>query len=274
MYILIINIIAVLFLSVAVIFPAVFFIPNLSAEFLRSVWPMAVLAVLALACMNIYFFKNRRLFDLLKREDWPALADYLEKKVYKDGKFSTRNVKLLAHSYFVLGDFSAVARLEDKTTAVKPVLLDEFALIFGSARLLGGNSADAAEFFKTRLENGKINNSQRKQWLCWFYGFSLLISGSYDKARVVFGELVLNANDGIITGLSAYILSETLGKRPLANEECQNQAKKGVEKVWMEIKTLDIWKRKAEKVQTEIHGAVIKNKITEAGEWLFKKEIS
>jgi len=271
MHIFILNIIAVLFLSVSVVVPVVILGTGLSVEILRTVWPAGLVTVLALCGMNGYFLKNRRLFSLLKREDWPALADYLEKKVYKDGKYSSRNIRLLAHSYLVLGDFDGALRLENNTARTKPALVDEFALVFGAARILGGNS-DAAGFFKEKAEKGKAGKDG--EWLRWYYGFSLILARSFDQARTAFADLAAGAKDPIVTGLSAYFLSEILGNQAAnagEKEQCLTPAEGGAGRVREGIKSLTQWKAKASKLETQVHGVIIRKYIADAGEWLFKE---
>jgi hypothetical protein len=241
----------------------------MTAEFWRLAWPAGLILVLFLVGMNAYFLVNRRLFDLLKKENWPALADYLGEKVYKEGKYSSRNVRLLAHAYIVSGNFEGAARLEEKAASAKPALLDEFALLFGVARILGGNAPASAEFFKDRLEKGNVSSGE---WFRWYYGFSLLLARSLDQAQAVFGELAAGAKDTVVAGLSAYFLSDVLGKPANAATSAESlaRAEEAAGRVRGEIKTLKNWEKKAAKVTTEVHGAVIRKYIKEAGEWLFK----
>jgi hypothetical protein len=173
-----------------------------------------------------------RLFSLLKKEDWPALANYLEKRIYTDGKYSARDVRLLAHSYIVTGDFDAAARLEKEVASAKPALLDEFALMFGTARVLGGNKPATVEFFKERMEKGNASGSE---WFRWYYGFSLSLDGLTLQAQAVFGDLASGAKDLIVTGLSAYFLSEILGNLPSVNAG----AKEGAGRERREIGSLE-----------------------------------
>ena len=284
MHIIILNIIAVLLLSAAVVFPVMILGTGLTADFWLAVWPAGVVTVLALGGMNAYFIKNWRLFSLLKKEDWPALADYLEKKVCKEGKYTSRNIRLLTHSYIVLGDFESTARLENNVALAKPALLEEYALVFGAARILGGNTA--VDFFKDRLgkggdgtrpQSGRGSQSghqpqsghwlQSRHWLRWYYGFSLILARSLDEAQAVFVELAAEAKDTVVAGLSAYFLSEVLGK---GRAECVARAKEVAGRVRKDVKSLDVWNTTAAKLEKEVHGVIIKRYIDEAGQWLFK----
>ena len=274
MHIIILNIIAILLLSAAVVFPVIILGTGLTVNFWLAVWPAGIVTILALGGMNIYFIKNRRLFSLLKKEDWPALADYLEKKVNKDGKYTSRDIRLLTHSYIVLGDFESAARLENNVALAKPALLEEYALVFGAARILGGNAPAAVEFFKNRLDKGEggtgQQSGQRLQsgcWLRWYYGFSLILARSFDEAQTVFIELAAGVKDPVVAGLSAYFLSEVLGKD---RAECVVRAKEAAGKIRKDVRSLDVWNTKAATLEKEIHGVIIKRYIDETGQWLFR----
>jgi len=219
--------------------------------------------------MSIFFFINYRLFSLLEREDWPALAYYLEQKIYVKHKYSERNVRLLASSYLVISDFQSVLKLEGKAMLAKPSVIYKNLLIFGAARVLIGNHADAAAFFKSNL--GKCEKDD-KEWVHWFYGFSQLLSGVYNEAEQEFSSLAASSNNVLITGLSSYFLQNTIKKRSTNPDKCVETAKNGRERTIKSIKTLENWRKEIKKMEAEIHIAVIKKYIDEAGKWLFSKE--
>ena len=275
MYILVFNIIAILFLSFAAILPVILG-SGMAADFWRMAWPMGLIVILALVAMNVYFLVNRRLFTFLKKEDWPALAEYLGKKIFKDGKFVSRDIRLLLYSYIVTGDIKSAAMLEERVAAAKPDLLEKYALLFGAARMLGGsdqvNALSSVGFFKDRLDKGAVADSE---WLRWYYGFALSLAGLYEEARAVFGELTSGAKDGIVTGLSSFFLAEVLGGRSGGfaageNTGSRDMAEEGALRVRRELKSLDIWNTRAAKITTEVYGAIIRKNIGEAGEWIFK----
>ena len=267
MYIIIINITVIFFLAAVFLYPFAFWETGLMTEFWRNIWPAGLVMFLALCGMNVFFLLNRRLLSLLKREDWPALAAYLEQKIYREGKYSSRNIRLLAHACLVMGDFDGVLRLETGAAAVKPALVEDNALVFGVARILGGTASSAADFFMLRLQQEKAGD---REWLNWYYGFSLTAAKSFDRAEAVFGESC-SAKDPLAAGLSAFFLSEILGKHSLNGAECRVRAAEGVRRVQKALKNAGRWKKEAEKLAGEIHGAVIKQYLDEAGVWLFKE---
>jgi hypothetical protein len=260
------NIIIVLFLSVVALAPVFLFGFQAAVSFWRSGWPLALVLAAALISLNAFFLLNRRLFKLLEREDWPALIDYLEQRVIQKGRYSPRLVRLLLNSYLVMSASGGVMKLENKLALAKPALLEEHALVFGAARILEGDSKGAAEFFQLRLEKGKNGDAQ---WLRWYYGFSLTLTGAFDRAEAEFRTLTAASGDALITGLSAYFLSAVLSKHSSSAAECRSLAGEGRERVQKALKNPEGWKREAARIETEVYAAVVKKYIDEAGRWLF-----
>jgi hypothetical protein len=196
----------------------------------------------------------------------------LEQKIYVKGRYDARKVRLLASSYMVISDYNSVLKLESKAMLIKPSVVEKNVLIFGPARVLGGNYPEAAAFFKTYLEKGGLNANE-KEWVRWFYGFSNLLGGDFTKAEPDFSFLAQFSRDTVITGLSAYFLFNNLAKYSIKPDACKTAAEKGRERVVMTVKSAAHWNKEVEKVETEIHTAVIRKYINEAGIWLFKKNL-
>jgi hypothetical protein len=265
-YIFIIFIIfIILFLLVIVVSPVLILGPDFAQKFFVSAWPLILVLIAALAVLNVFYLSNRRLFLLLEREDWPALVDYLERRLYDRGSYSSRLVKLLVNSYVIMSDSPAVLRLEKKLALAKPVLVEKNALVFGSARILGGDAPGAAAFFHEHLEKAGKKNAQ---WLKWYYAFSLLLARKFDEAEKEFLVLAL-ADDALIAGLSAWFLSDTLVKFSASREQCRALAEEARENVRKGLTNVKAWRKEASKVETEVHAAIIKKYIDEAANWLF-----
>jgi hypothetical protein len=265
--VLIFNIIIIFFLSAVALIPFFSFGPDFAAMFWRSAWPLAVILFVSLTALNVFFLLNRRLFMLLEREDWPALVDYLEQKILYKGRYVPRQVRLLINSYLVMSDSAAVLRLENKVAIAKPALLEANALMFGSARILGGDPKSAATFFRLRLEKGKVRDNQ---WLRWYCGFSEILAGLFDKAETEFKDLAAASPDALVAGLSAYFLSGTLLHHSSYPAQCRTIAAESRERVVKALKNAEGWKKEAAKIETEVYAAIIKKYIDEAGIWLFK----
>jgi ABC-type multidrug transport system fused ATPase/permease subunit len=231
--------------------------------------PLLLFMAVLLICMSIFFFINYRLFSLLEREDWPALAYYLEQKIYTKGRYTDRYVRLLASSYLVISDFSAVLKLENKILTAKPSLISKNVLIFGAARVLSGGHHEAVLFFKNYLEKCGQND---KQWVRWFYGFSQILSGNFRQAEPEFTSLTVTSDSILITGLSAYFLKNTIEKHSLDPQKCHEAAENGRERVRNALNSSENWQKEKEKMRAEIHIAIISKYINEAGKWIFNKD--
>jgi hypothetical protein len=260
------NISIVFFLLITGLLPFFIMGSGFAGDFWAAGWPLLLVLVCALAGLNGYYFTKRRLYYLLEREDWPALQDYLEQRVLSRGKYSSRLVQLLANTYLVMSDSAAVTALENKTAIAKPALLESNALVFGAARILGGDAAGAADFFSLRLARGTAKNLP---WVRWYYGFALLLDRRFGKAEAEFKVLAAESSDALITGLSAFFLADTLQKHAEHQNECLARAREGRERVLQTLKTLDGWNREAAKIETEVHAAIIKQYIGQTGAWLF-----
>lgn len=262
------NIFLVFFLLIAVFF-VLFWTKSQMAALMQMVWPLALVVVVPLGVMDTVFLLNRKLLILLEEEDWPALTAYLEKKVYEEGVYKPRYIKLLAQSCLATENFNGVVSLKNRLAAAKPALVEDNALIFGAAYLLGGKTAAAVEFFRERMEKGSPGD-----WLRWYYGFSLTLTGAYEKAGTVLGELAAGVpatgtRDTLVTGLAAFLLTELAGKSPIASARWRVRAEEGKNRVRKALKTAGKWTKKGEKLKAEVHGAVIRSYVDRAGTWIW-----
>jgi len=266
--IIVFNGIIFIIILTTVLMPLKMAVPEFSANFRLKILPIQLFIILLVIFMNLFFFINYRLFSLLEREDWPALAYYLEHKIYVKGRYSARNVRLLASSYLVISDFQSVLKLESKALLAKPSVVNKNVLIFGAARILSGNHTEAVAFFKSHL--GK-SREKDKQWVRWFCGFSQLLNGAFTQAEPDFLSLAVSSDNVLIMGLSAYFLHNSIEKHSLNPNKCRETAENSRERVIKAIKNAENWGIETEKMGAEIHIAIIRKYINEAGKWLFNK---
>jgi len=231
---------------------------------------LALAVVLLLVVINTVFIRNWKLLALLEKEDWPALTAYLEKKIYEEGRYAPRYVKLLTQSCLATENFDGVINLKNRLAAAKPALMEDNALVFGTVYLLGGNTAAAVEFFQERLEKGTAGEMD---WLRWYYAFSLILTGAHEKAGAVLEELAADipagADNILVTGLAAFLLSELTGKTPAVSAEWRIRAEEGKSRVRKTLKTAGKWIRKVKKLKTEVHGAIIRSYVDRTGAWIW-----
>jgi hypothetical protein len=240
---------------------------DFALSFWRSGWPLILLLFLLLGGVNAFYFDNRRLFLLLEREDWPALVQYLEYRILKRGRYSSRLVRLLANTYLLLSDSAAVISLENKVSIVKPALTEENALVFGAARILGKDYGGAADFFAARSRGAKRPD---RDWLRWYHGFALLLDQRFPDAADLFCGLARDASDGVVTGLAAFFLEDTLRRvLPDRGIAIAGAAEEGRKRTLAALGTPAAWTRELAKIQTEVYVAIVYKYIKEAAAWLY-----
>ena len=251
---------------VTVLVPVLIAGPEHAQNLRYMTFPLLIFIVLVLVGMSIFFFLNYRLLSLLEREDWPALAFYLEQKVYRKGQYSVRNIRILASSYLVISDYQSVLKLESKTQIAKPSAVDANILIFGAARILSGKYGDAAAFYKIHM--AKCSKKDR-QWVRWFFGFSQLLTGEFSSAEPEFASLAVSSNDPLISGISAYFLQYFMEKKSANPEKCRQLSETGKSRTVSAVKNPGGWKKEAEKMGNDVHVAIIRKYVDETGKWLF-----
>jgi len=256
-----------LLLLIFIFFPLFLLGPSFLLSYWRTNWPLLLIWVFLFSAFTFFYLTNKRLFLLLEREDWPALVHYLEERVYKKGRYSSRLVRLLATSYLVLADTEGVVKLENKVAVVKPALLDAHVLVFGAARILGKDFSGAARFFEARRYTAK---PRFKEWVAWYQGFSFLLDYRLRGAAEEFSRLARESSNIVVAALSAYFLSETLTHvMPEKETEYLEIAAVGKKRTQDALPDIEDWKREIAKFSPEIHAAVIAKYIEGTGHWLY-----
>jgi hypothetical protein len=264
------NVVLVLFLAALGVAPVFLMGSKYLGVFWASIWPLALILLLVIVGFDVYFIGNRRLYQLLEKEDWPALAHYLEGQVITRARYQERLVKLLANTYIVLADPAAVLNLEAKTGVAKPAILEKNALVFGTARVLTKDYRGAAHFFEEREKSGVLKGDD-KAWVRWYRGFSLMLSREYDEAARIFTDLSASSRCAEAAGLSAYFLDGTLSRvLPERAAEFKAKAEAGKARVRTKIKTREAWDREAKKLETEIYAAALAAYLDKAGGYLYE----
>ena len=238
---------------------------TLAEPFWRMNWPFISMWMLLICGFNTFYFLNRQLFLLLEKEDWPALVIYLENRVVYRGNYSSRLVRLLAYSNLVLSNSPAVISLENKIAMAKPALLDAHALLFGTARVLARDITGALRFFEARKKTAAYSI---RDWVCWYHGFTLLLSGRIEEASDVFIPLTLRSKDGVITALSSYFLNQSV-RRIIDGAALIEVSQKGRDRALKLLPALKNWDREMIRLSTEIHGAAITKYLNECARWVY-----
>lgn len=236
-------------------------------SFWKANWPLASALLAVLAAIDGFFAYNWKLFSLLEREDWPALAHYLENRIIGRGRWNPRLVRLLANTHLVLSDAAAVVELERKAAAAKPKLLDKNALVFGVARVLLNDPAAAASFFAARRAAA---GEGVDEWIDWYYGFSLLLDRRFGEAADILLPLADRARDAIVAALCAAFLKGAVARAlPERAAECARSAEAAEKRVKARLPTAAAWNKEVENARADIHVVVLGKSIEDAARQLY-----
>ncbi len=259
-------------IAVGVSFLFVFAMPFLALggeyafTFWKSNWPLAAALLLVLGALDGFFAYNWRLFTLLEREDWPALAHYLDERVVRGGRWNGRLVRLLANTYLVLSDADGVIELEGKAASAKPSLVRSNALVFGVARVLKNDPPAAVAFFAERRNAAK----GKDDWIEWYYAFSLLLDKRFEEAADVLLPLAQSAKDAIVAALCSSFLVNAVAKSvPSRREEAERAAAAAADRVRKKFPTEAAWAKEVEKARADIYVVVLGKSIEDAGRQLY-----
>jgi hypothetical protein len=157
--------------------------------------------------------------------------------------------------------------LENKTAIARPALVEENLLLFGTARILAGDIEGAVRFFGARRDRAK---KSLLPWVRWYHGFALLLARRHAPAADEFTALAARSSIALVTGLSAFFLSETLSRKvPEQEPELRRAAEEGKGRVLKFLPRIGDWRREAEQNMAEIHAAVLGKYIEDAGRFIY-----
>ena len=246
-------------------------IPRLSGSPDNDFWSfyylLIILWVLLFSLVNVLYFLNRKLFSLMESENWPALIRYLENRIIQKGRYSTRLVRLLANTYLELSDTAGVMNLENISGIVKPLVVDENVLIFGLARILSRDISGAVRFYQSRRENA---NPQIRDWVCFYYAFSLILAKEYKQASIELKILARMSKNMLITALSAYFLDGVLSHvLPDLYVEFRDISYSARTRVLKSLPNFDSWRRELSHLSKEFYFTSLQKYTDKTKEWLY-----
>jgi hypothetical protein len=280
------NVILLVFILLAFLLPFIALGPQSAGVFWQGAWPAAAFFLLILLVMNLFYALNSGLYRLLAREDWPALARYLEKRTNERGRYSFFHVQLLVNTYLFLSDGEAFANLENKVIAAKPMPIEKFLLLFGTGRLIKKDYADAVRLFgscpagqsRGKDASGAANTAARfvsreSFWFAWYSGLALLLDRRHTAAAECFSELARTSKDPLVKALAAwflrFFLPETL---PEQSGEFAVLAEEGRKQVKALLPKRSSWDRRVRAVREDGYTAAISQYLKDTADWLYNPE--
>jgi len=243
-----------------------------SLSFWKTNWYLALFFLLILAALNAFFLINRKVFTLVEREDWKALAEHLGQEIFVKGRYRSSSVKLLVNAYLLESNVEGIDRLEGELAAKKPALLRSNALLFGVARLLRSRPAEAESFFARFLDAKDVES---REWLRFDYAFSLVLQKRIADA-LPFLRGGLESRDAVLALLSAYLVG-SLGAAGAASAQERTEVKDLAEGTRARLRarfTPLRWSKEVERAKNEVHIVILSKLIDDAGGWLYAEPVS
>ena len=257
-------------LSILILLPRLFPVSGTGSsivDFWHFYWLLITLWFMLFSVVNLLYFLNRKLFSLIEMENWPALIRYLENRIIQKGRYSSRLVRLLANTYMELSDTAGVMNLENICGIVKPSVVDENVLIFGLARILSRDISGAVRFYQSRREQA---NPQIRDWVYWYYAFSLVMAKEYILAGNEFKILARMSKNVFITALSSYFLDEVLSHvLPDLYTEYKDISHTSRLRVLKVLPNMESWKKELLPYSGEVYISAIEKYTDKTMKWLY-----
>jgi len=262
---------AVIILSFCFVFAMPFFAlgADFALNFWKTSWPLGLLLLLILEGFDSFFMTNVKLFELLEREDWPALVQYLEDRVIKQHRYSQRLVKLLIHSYLVMSEPQSVISLEEKLKKEKPQLLALNTLLFGLSHVLKGDHVGATALYLEQEKNRGLKN----EWERWYLCFALLLQQKFTDAADRLIALAQNGKDSLVCALSALFLKDTIQKAvPEKAEIAKEAAEIAKKRIRQVLPNRQAWNKELGKAQGEIYVIILGKSLEDAARYIYEED--
>jgi hypothetical protein len=256
---------AVILVSFALIFflPLIMLGPEYFSIFVSRNWIAGMLFLATLVIINVYFLRNWRLFRLLEQEDWPALIQLLEDRVYRRKRLMRNNIKMLVNAYLITSRLGEILSLSAFVEQNRPELIKRFALPFGIPYLLQNDPKAAERFFgKFRQVKGATDY----HWLVWNYAFALLQQKQVEAARTALLDVLDQEPEPVLRLLTLYMLDSVSGK----DDEYGSLIETGRGELTRRY-TPESWGRAVDSASKNLEVVLLAPIVRDASAWLFPK---
>lgn len=243
--------------------PAFFLGWDYAGAFWASNWYLAILFVVVLTVLNVYFGWNRRLFSALEREDWDGVISVLERRIYTRRRYGNGSVRLLVNAYVVRGKNESILRLEEELKAKRPRLQTKNALILGIPHLLSNDGKRIAEYYGQFI--GEVSGRDA-DWLRWSRSFGLMLDQRADEARETLDDLADDADDEIVQALSAYLLEAFTG-----TDHDESDRINACKQRLTERHSAAEWDKMVEKARGDLNVLILSKLLRDVRTWLYEK---
>jgi len=198
-------------------FLAVFFLPytlvsrDYFVRFWMDNWFLVVIFLGTVGFVTTIFIRNWSILTYLEREDWPALAEHLEKQIFYRKKTGKRYVRLLFESLVLLGDFATIDKLSSFLRTENPKRYRDMSRGIAGATVLAGNYRQTRVFSTEFLERKDLSVS-KAHWLRFYRGLACSLDEDPSGAVQDFFPLAGEAPEPLVAVLSTFLCDAQLRK--------------------------------------------------------------
>ena len=179
------NVIILLALLIFVFSSFFLFDREYAAAYLSSIWIAALIFAALIGILDYYFISNWKLFTFLENQDWPALLQWLEKRIYTQGRLIRPYASLLISTALSLSDHAALRRLETEVRERRPRLMRSLGVALGIPLLLGDDTAAVSRYFGPLADDKR---TQRRDWAVWCRAFASGAEGREELLELLGGN--------------------------------------------------------------------------------------
>lgn len=244
-----------------------FILPGLLLSVTPNWWVLSILLSLIIIIDTI-FILNRKFFEILEKQDWDELIEYLEHKVYIKNRVSYLKIQLLCSLFILQSKISSIDKLEKYIREQKPSVFSKTLSFFVTFAVLRQNIPHGIEL----LESSEYTVKGREGiWQEWYMGFCFYLQKDFAKASKFLGEVLPKLKKmPLLQGITLYIIDGQL--KQVVQEEVAPFLR-DIEKsktYFVRKYRKSVWLEKIQKEENEIPGILLKTFEDAVCQYLFK----
>lgn len=225
-------------------------------------WYIAVVFLAVLLGLNTYFGLNWKLFRHLENEDWHALAQYLEERIYSKGRIRRQYIRILINAYIVISAPDKIKELEGFLRERKPDLVPRHAVQLGVPHLMTNDAQEIERFYGEMRAHPKCRD---REWIEWAFAFSLMLQRKSDQAREVLLQIYNGAKNPVLRLITLYLMDAFTP----SDDYIRNLVREG-KNAFQARYNSESWQKELEKNRGNLQVLVLSRLIQDATAWAFE----
>ena len=250
------------------LFLTLFFLPitvlgwGYISKFWIDNWFLPIIFFAIILIINLFFVFNWSIIKYTERGNWDGIINIVEKRIYEKNMITYPNVRLLAHSYFLLGKEIKIKKLENYVKSKKKSIYNKAFLMFCCAHLISDSNDSLKIYFEEAINNKALKGMN---WILICYAFVLISGKEFDKVLLILDKIGKVKNNPVLELTKLYFMF--IASKHEDHENIIRQKEGFVKKV----SALKFAKH-FEIEKGEIHILFLSKIISHAKEWAYKSQ--